>query len=61
MTLKDGQAIDTVVDLLRDKGLRLRHLVEKRQTLEETFFQTVGPDADVPEAAPAVRPAGGRP
>jgi ABC-2 type transport system ATP-binding protein len=48
VTLKDGQAVDAVVDLIRTKGLGLRHLVEKRQTLEDTFFQTVGPDADVP-------------
>ena len=59
ISLADGQAIDAVVDLLRDKGLGLRHLVEKRQTLEETFFQTVGPDA--PEVVPTVQPAGGRP
>jgi ABC-2 type transport system ATP-binding protein len=61
VTLKDGQVIDAVVDLIRNKGLSLRHLVEKRQTLEDTFFQTVGPDADVPNVIPAVRPVGGRP
>ena len=44
-TLTDGQAIDAVVDLLRGRGLGLRHLIEKRQTLEDTFFQTVGADA----------------
>jgi ABC-2 type transport system ATP-binding protein len=48
ITLTDGQAIDAVVDLLRGRGLGLRHLVEKRQTLEDTFFQTVGADEDVP-------------
>jgi ABC-2 type transport system ATP-binding protein len=48
VTLADGRAIDAVVDLLRGKGLGLRHLVEKRQTLEETFFQTVGKAAEVP-------------
>jgi ABC-2 type transport system ATP-binding protein len=65
VTLTDGQAIDAVVDLLRGRGLSLRHLVEKRQTLEDTFFQTVGADADVPDVlpadVPAVRPVGGRP
>ena len=30
-----------VVDLLRSKGLSLRHLVEKRQSLEDLFVQTV--------------------
>lgn len=57
VALKDGQSVDAVVDLLRGRGLGLRHLVEKRQTLEETFFQTVGADEEVP----VVRPVGGRP
>jgi ABC-2 type transport system ATP-binding protein len=48
VTLADGRAIDTVVDLLRNKKVGLRHLVEKRQTLEETFFQTVGKTEVVP-------------
>ncbi len=61
VTLRDGQGIDAVVDLLRGQGLGLRHLVEKRQTLEDTFFQTVGADDDVPVVVPAVRPVGGRP
>ncbi len=39
--LKDGQTIDAVVDLLRGRGLNLRHLAEKRQTLEDLFIQTV--------------------
>ncbi len=39
--LRDGQSIDPVIDLLRERGLNLRHLVEKRQTLEELFVQTV--------------------
>ncbi len=41
VALGEGQTIDPVVDLLRSKGLSLRHLVEKRQTLEELFVQTV--------------------
>jgi len=36
-----GQSIDPVVDLLLSRGLSLRHLVEKRQTLEELFLATV--------------------
>jgi ABC-2 type transport system ATP-binding protein len=53
--LRDGQSIDPVIDLLRSRGLSLRHLVEKRQTLEDLFVQTV-------EAAePGIdRPAPGR-
>jgi ABC-2 type transport system ATP-binding protein len=39
--LHDGQSIDPVVDLLRSRGLNLRHLVEKRQTLEDLFMETV--------------------
>jgi ABC-2 type transport system ATP-binding protein len=41
VALKDGQNIDPVVDLLRARGLSVRHLVEKRQTLEELFLETV--------------------
>jgi len=39
--LNDGQSIDPIVDLLRGRGLSLRHLVEKRQTLEDMFMETV--------------------
>jgi ABC-2 type transport system ATP-binding protein len=41
VALKEGQTIDPVVDLLRTRGLHLRHLAEKRQTLEDLFIQTV--------------------
>jgi len=41
--LEDGQSIDPLVDLLRGRGLSIRHLVEKRQTLEELFMETVEP------------------
>lgn len=41
ISLRDGQTIDPVVDLLRNRGLSIRHLVEKRQTLEDLFVQTV--------------------
>src|SRR5439155_22549098 len=55
--LQDGQSIDPVVDLLRAKGLSIRHLVEKRQTLEELFMETVdalepGVDARSPHVVP---------
>ncbi len=46
--LADGQAIDTVVDFLRSRGLRLRHLVEKRESLEEAFLKTVDAAEVVP-------------
>ena len=41
VTMQDDQTIDPVVDLLRSRGLNLRHLTEKRQTLEDVFVQTV--------------------
>jgi ABC-2 type transport system ATP-binding protein len=43
VALSDGQSIDPVVDFLRGRGLSIRHLVEKRQTLEELFMETVIP------------------
>jgi ABC-2 type transport system ATP-binding protein len=52
--LSDGQAIDPVVDLLRSRGLNIRHLVEKRQTLEDLFLETVE------EAEPGVDTSAGR-
>jgi ABC-2 type transport system ATP-binding protein len=39
--LRDGQSIDGLVRLLVDKGLGLRHLLEKKQTLEDAFLATV--------------------
>ncbi|HEV3081871.1 MAG TPA: ABC transporter ATP-binding protein, partial [Gemmataceae bacterium] len=33
--LADGKSIDPLVDLLRGRGLSIRHLMEKRQTLED--------------------------
>jgi ABC-2 type transport system ATP-binding protein len=39
--LTEKQSIDPVVRLLFERGLHLRHLVEKRQTLEDLFVQTV--------------------
>jgi ABC-2 type transport system ATP-binding protein len=41
VSLRDKQTIDPVVDLLRSCGLSLRHLTEKRQSLEDLFVQTV--------------------
>jgi len=41
VALKEGQNIDTILDLLRERGLRLRHLTEKHTTLEDLFMQTV--------------------
>jgi ABC-2 type transport system ATP-binding protein len=41
VALTDGQSIDPVVELLHQRGLNLRHLVEKRQSLEDLFLATV--------------------
>jgi ABC-2 type transport system ATP-binding protein len=38
--LIDGQSIDAVVDFIRAQNLNLRHLVEKRQSLEDLFLET---------------------
>jgi ABC-2 type transport system ATP-binding protein len=43
--LNDSQSIDPVVDLLRARGLSLRYLVEKRQTLEDIFMAAVDVEA----------------
>jgi ABC-2 type transport system ATP-binding protein len=44
--LRGAQTIDPVVDLLRGRGLSIRHLTEKRQSLEDLFLKTVGGDSD---------------
>src|SRR5262249_37781953 len=41
VSLAAGQSVDAIVDLLRTRGLSIRHLTEKRQTLEDLFVQTV--------------------
>jgi ABC-2 type transport system ATP-binding protein len=41
VALTDGQSIDPVVKLLADSSLGLRHLIEKKVTLEEVFMKTV--------------------
>lgn len=37
----DASAIDKVLSLLSEKGLKLRHLIEKKQTLEDVFVDMV--------------------
>jgi ABC-2 type transport system ATP-binding protein len=53
--LHDGQSIDPVIDLLRGRGLSVRHLMEMRQTLEDLFVQTVE-EAEPGVDRPAPRP-----
>ncbi len=54
--LVEGQSIDPVIDWLRHRDLNLRHLVEKRQSLEDLFLATVGDD-QAPARSAARRPA----
>ena len=60
VALEAGQSIDPVIALLHERGLHLRHLVQKRQTLEDLFIQTVeGAEPGVdhrgpPRARPAI-------
>lgn len=53
LPLVDGQSIEPVVDLLRARGLSIRYLVEKRQTLEDLFLKTIV------DAEPGVDPVAG--
>jgi ABC-2 type transport system ATP-binding protein len=53
--LPDGQSIDPVLELLHAKGLRLRHLLEQKLTLEDVFVKMV--ESAEPGAKKAVRVA----
>jgi ABC-2 type transport system ATP-binding protein len=48
VTLTDAQTIDPVVALVGSRGLNLRHLVERRQRLEDLFLATVDKKAGEP-------------
>jgi ABC-2 type transport system ATP-binding protein len=58
--LTAGQTIDPVVGLLQARGLHLRHLVQKRQTLEDLFMATVQAAEPGVDARPARRPSPAR-
>lgn len=54
----EPKRIDAVVSLLSQKGLSLRHLVEKKQSLEDVFVKMVdqaAPGTDDRNAAPRAR------
>ena len=53
--LADGKGIDPVLNLLSEKRLRLRHLVEMKQTLEDVFVKLI--DSTEPRAKRATRAA----
>jgi ABC-type multidrug transport system, ATPase component len=59
--LTESQSIDPVIVLLSERGLHLRHLVEKRQTLEEAFLATVEGAEPGIDGTPAAKPATVRP
>jgi ABC-2 type transport system ATP-binding protein len=58
--LTDGQSIDPVVDFLRSKNLSLRHLAEKRQSLEDLFLKAVSDEDEYERGAPRPAPQGAR-
>ena len=62
VTLMDErQTIDPVVRLIGEKGLGLRHLVEKKQTLEDAFLATVeGAEPGVDRRKRKVHAVGGQ-
>jgi ABC-2 type transport system ATP-binding protein len=66
VTVQEGQSIDPVLDLLHVKGLKLRHLLEKKHSLEDVFVSMVDsaePGADArsrPQKRVAGRPTGRR-
>jgi ABC-2 type transport system ATP-binding protein len=64
VSMPDGKSIDQVVHMILEKGLGLRHLVEKKQSLEEAFLATVEdaePGVDMrPKGKRRTRQVGGR-
>ncbi len=59
--LRDNQSIDPLVRLIMDMGLNLRHLVEKKQSLEDAFLATVdGAEPGVDKHARKAVAVGGR-
>ncbi len=63
VTLPPDQTIDPVLRLVAEHGLSLRHLVEKKQSLEDAFLATVeGAEPGVdrrPKGRRGARPVGG--
>lgn len=59
--LGEGQTIDPVLELLWAKGLKLRHLLEQKQTLEDVFMKLVeGANAGTKKAVRVARPVAAR-
>jgi len=59
--LADGQSIDPVLEMLWAKKLKLRHLLEQKQTLEDVFMKLVeGANAGTKKAVRVARPVAAR-
>jgi ABC-2 type transport system ATP-binding protein len=59
--LNDGQGIDPVLEFLWQRGLKLRHLMEKKQSLEGLFVDIVEKEnKDIPKVARRARKADAR-
>lgn len=59
--LAEGQSIDPVLELLWANGLKLRHLLEQKQTLEDVFMKLVeGANAGTKRAVRVARPVAAR-
>ena len=56
LELQSEDQIDTIIDKLRGRGLGIRHLTEKRQTLEDLFLQTMETDAPQMVQPAAIQP-----
>jgi ABC-2 type transport system ATP-binding protein len=60
VVLPDGKGIDPVLALLSERGLNLRHLVEKKQSLEDVFVSMVDSQEPGTDRRPRrARPVGG--
>lgn len=58
--LAGGQTIDPVLELLWARGLKLRHLVEQKQTLEDVFMRLVEGAGGPKKAVRVARPMAAR-
>lgn len=59
--VEEGKQIDPVIELLRERGCLLRHLVEHKTSLEDVFMGLVNTaNKDVPRKARVARPVTAR-
>jgi ABC-2 type transport system ATP-binding protein len=54
--LQPGQSIDPVLELLWNRGVKLRHLVEDKQSLENVFMDLVESNRTVAKVSRVARP-----